>query len=63
MSEDIDHEYTKEIVCPHCGYEYGDSWEYGDGEDIGELECDNCYKPFYAERIITIDYSTQKLDE
>ena len=25
-----EHEYTKEIVCPWCGYEYSDSWECGE---------------------------------
>ena len=60
MKEEIDHEYTDEIVCPHCGYEFGDSWELGDGEDIGELDCDGCGKNFYAERIITVNYSTRK---
>ena len=27
MSE-IKHKYTKEIVCPYCGYEFSDSWDY-----------------------------------
>lgn len=59
--KEIIHEYTSEIVCPFCGYEFGDSWEYeGDCEDIGLLECDNCYKSFYATRNVRVDYSTQK---
>jgi len=29
-------------------------------EDIGLIQCDNCYKHFYANRNIAIDYSTKK---
>jgi transcription elongation factor Elf1 len=57
----IDHEYTDEIVCPFCGCEFIDSWEYSNGdEDIGLLECGNCGKEFYATRRIDITYSTKK---
>ena len=57
----IDHKYTNEIVCPFCGYEFGDSWEYRDDcEDLGLIDCDECHKSFYATRNITIDYSTNK---
>ena len=60
MSE-IKHKYTKEIVCPYCGYEFSDSWDYSsDLEDIGLIDCENCDKSFYANRIVTIDYSTEK---
>lgn len=59
--KEIDHEYTDEIVCPFCGYEFSDSWEYeGDCEDIGLLECDGCSKSFYANRSISISYYTEK---
>jgi len=49
MSE-IDHKFTNEIVCPYCGYEFSDSWEYldpsndsHDGEEI-DVECLECGK-------------------
>ena len=59
--EDIDHEYTDEIVCPFCGYEVGDSWEYGNGdEDIGLIECGRCDKEFYTTRNISVCYCTEK---
>lgn len=58
---EINHEYTDEIVCPFCGYIFSDSWEYeSDCEDIGLLECRECEKSFYATRNITVDYSTEK---
>ena len=52
----VEHEDTKEIVCPYCGYEYGNSWEYDD--ECGELECDECGKKFHYNRNVTVDYST-----
>ena len=53
----IEHNGTDEIVCPHCGYEHGDSWEHNDG-DAGESECDGCKKPFKWVRDISVTYST-----
>ncbi|HDK7182970.1 TPA: hypothetical protein PTV74_002117 [Clostridium botulinum] len=59
--KEIDHEYTNEIVCPFCGYEFIDSWEYGDGEeDLGLIECNECGKSFYANREVLVTYSTCK---
>ena len=52
----IDHEYTKEIVCPYCGYEFSNSWEY-DGE-CGEDQCSECDKYFQWTRNVSVDYST-----
>ena len=52
---------TDEIVCPHCGHEFSDSWDYGSGEDIGELACGECDKAFYARRNISTTYSSELL--
>ena len=40
---------TDEITCPHCDYEYSDSWECiptGDGELSWSEECMECKKDF-----------------
>ncbi|APM41375.1 hypothetical protein [Clostridium kluyveri] len=58
--KDINHECTDEIVCPFCGQEFTDSWEYGDDEALGLIECDECGKSFYASREVSITYSTRK---
>lgn len=59
--EEIDHEYTDEIICPYCGYEFSDSFEINSGEeDLGLIKCDECGKSFYAIRNIEITYSTEK---
>lgn len=67
MSEkkDVDCLYTDEIVCPYCGYEFSDSWEFsmkGDG-DTCEVDCDECEKTFTAVMSMTVDYSTYKKKE
>ena len=59
MCEDIDCDYTNEIVCPYCGHEKTNSWEY-DGDD-GEIECDECGMKFAYVRNVSVDYSTSKL--
>jgi len=40
---EIDHEYTEEVVCPCCGYEHGESYEFfseGTCEEEVEVDCD-----------------------
>ena len=58
----IDHNRTDEIVCPWCGYQFSESYEF-DG-DSGDIECGNegCEKPFFYEREMEPFYSTVKLD-
>lgn len=58
----IKHENTDEIVCPFCGYEFCDSWEYESdyNEDLGLIECEECEKEFYATRHTSITYYTEK---
>lgn len=64
MSTEIEHKYTSEIVCPYCGDELGDSWEFGSGrQDIGEVDCPNCEKTFIAYRNIEVTYNTWKKDD
>lgn len=58
------HEFTEEIVCPHCGYEHGDSYEYGDGrKDYGRIFCRKCVLEFAWSRDTTVTYSTQKIEQ
>lgn len=57
---DIEHEYTSDPVCPHCGHKHRDAWEW-DSDGSGQTECGECEKPFFWERIVTIEYTTSKL--
>ena len=56
---DIDHTLTHEPVCPHCGAEQSDAWEWMPGES-GYTECSSCDEQFFWERIITVEYTTLK---
>jgi len=58
-AEGFDYEYTDEVVCPHCGYEYGDSWEMRDGEH----ECPECEKSFDLVREVSVSYTTSKIED
>lgn len=60
-AEDIDTRYTDEIVCPHCGYEQGDSWECADSDD--DAECERCEGRFHYERNIEVTYSSGMTEE
>lgn len=55
-AQGFEHEYTNEVVCPHCGFEHSDSWEMTDGD----YSCDECHGDFVLERIVTVDYTTTK---
>ncbi len=55
---DLDCFGTDNIVCPWCGYENLDSWEFD--VDSGDTECHECEKPFRYEREISITYTTSK---
>jgi DNA-directed RNA polymerase subunit RPC12/RpoP len=54
-----EHNVTHEIVCPHCGYEHGDSWEQS--SDSGEFECNECEVTFFFERHTDVTYNTSPL--
>lgn len=49
--------YTEQIVCPHCGYKVGDSWEVSEGRQ----QCEDCQNEYDVERIVDVTYSTTKL--
>lgn len=55
----IEHEYTKNIVCPFCGYADKDSWEFN--HDYGEKRCPVCDRDFIVSRNVSVDYSTIKI--
>ena len=61
MSEKIEHEYTDEPVCPHCGHVHRDSFEWE--EDEGTQECEQCGKAFVYTRVVTVDWCTSKAEE
>lgn len=62
MTKEFDHDYTDEIVCPYCGHEHGDSYEYFSRNDEStNIECDECGKHFRATMQMTTDYSTSLL--
>jgi len=60
--KEIDHEYTSEVVCPWCGAEDSDSWEYGNDseQNHGSYDCYECRKIFFWERDLEVTYTTRK---
>lgn len=60
--EDIDCDYTKEVVCPYCGNEQSDSWEYGYDEEEHEVDCDHCERSFMMYVNTSVSYSSKRKD-
>lgn len=57
--ETFKHDFTDEIICPYCGYQFQDSYEHGEYSD-NILECGDCEKNFSFEKNISVSYSTSK---
>lgn len=54
--------HTEFPVCPHCGHEHLDAWEWDLGPGIdgeGEHDCGACERPFFVTRHAHITYTTK----
>ena len=61
MNEEIDCDYTDEIVCPYCGYKHQDSWEmYDFGDESSDGVCGQCAERFSINISYTTSFSTEK---
>jgi transcription elongation factor Elf1 len=49
-------------ICPHCGGEHFDSWEFfkdlDDQEQEVQVECHHCEKEFTTKQEISVTYSS-----
>jgi uncharacterized Zn-finger protein len=59
---EIKHEVTDEIVCPWCGNEYDDSNRLVDEGESEEMVCEDCGKPFVAEKQVWVYFNTSKIE-
>lgn len=57
--QEFDTEQNSEIVCPFCGHEFDESYEFI-GDDM--VECDACTKRFELETEELVYYTTRKPD-
>ena len=54
---------TDEIVCPHCGHEYQDSWDANIETDCDtEIVCESCNKEFIVSAQTYIKYTSSKIN-
>jgi len=60
MNHATNYEFERDAICPYCGWEHRDCWEWHDGEDgfINRHECDRCGELFTFEVHVSIKYST-----
>lgn len=59
MTDEFDHEYTSEIVCPHCGYT--SEWD-PDNNEIFEEDCPSCEREYRVAVHHSVDFSTSIFD-
>lgn len=56
----FDCDYTRDIVCPYCGYRHPDSHEISWNEEgCGETECGRCDKSFHWSCSVSVSYCTE----
>lgn len=53
--DEINTDYTEDIICPFCGYVFTDSWEL---DDEAEVDCPECDATFDLEVGITTWYTS-----
>ncbi len=44
------------VICPHCGAEHGDAWEWCTSEMPFDTTCDECGKVFEAWVVYDVSY-------
>lgn len=54
----IDHNSTREMVCPYCGNNQDDPWEHD--KECGTVDCDACECTFNYSKYVYIEYTTEK---
>lgn len=61
IGKKIDCTYTDEIVCPFCGCEYEDSYEFFNDDSVNtliDLKCQECHKHFDVSREFNVNYTS-----
>ena len=58
--KEIDCFCTTEIICPYCGHEHSNSWEFLTDGDLKGFACDNCDKEFCIEVEHETTYTSSK---
>lgn len=61
---DVKYLLNDEALCPYCDSEQSDSWEIepNKSDEWFQVECDNCSKIFLFERVVSVEYSTERAD-
>lgn len=62
MSQEFDTEYTEDIVCPHCGHTFVDSWDHFTRkmDNSRKIDCGDCSKEFTCTQNTRVTYTTTK---
>lgn len=52
--------YAHNITCPWCGWEYNNSWEMGEENNLEE--CENCGRYFAYQREVEVTYNSTRAE-
>ena len=51
------------VVCPYCGYEHGDAWEWCPSDIPKEEPCDGCGKTFKCWAEYDVQYIAEEMTQ
>ena len=60
---DEDERIGDEIICPHCEYEFRDSWEHADVNRPSTLSCRHCEQFILVETDVRVTFISRKPKE
>lgn len=60
MSEAEETNSNMNFICPYCGEEQGDSWEYAE-ENQSEHDCDSCGETFNCWAVHDVTYYAEPI--
>lgn len=63
MNKYIDHQYTKDVICPYCGENMGDDDWHGSRDKKVICWNEDCEKEFILRIEYDYDYITEKTEE
>lgn len=44
------------VICPHCGYRHGDTWEWVKNETPERMNCESCAREFLYWMDVQVEY-------
>ena len=48
------------VVCPFCGYQHGDAWEWCKSKNTARMNCEGCGREFFYWAEVDVQYVSKR---